>query len=476
MKLWPFSKKASAVGPSIAQMYVGQAMMTPRRYDCLAKEAYQMNAVAYRCVKLIATSAASAPWLLKNGDKDVDKHPILDLLSRPAPMMSGAELFEAVYSYLLLAGNSYLEAVGPLNDNDGKRPPKELWALRPDRMQVVAGKYGLPEAYRYEVNGIRKDFPANPTNGASQILHIKEFNPLDDWYGMSRIEAAAFGIDRNNAAAEHNLALLQNGATPSGALVFKPVQVGTGEYKNTPGEVIKAAEDDLAARHGGSKNAGKPFVFGGNISWEAMGITPKDMDFGEGKADSARDICTSLGVPHILIVPGSATYNNIKEAKLEFYEETVLPLLDLMTDNLNMWLTPRYGDNLKLDIDKDEISALEPRREAKRTSVLDLYDKGLLDANEAREALQYGKRAAESIGKVDPTVLTALVNAVDIAGFEPLIRYMKSVGLYDQSMSNDAILAAATAHMDDASDEELDAALGEEDDENNNNGGADDAA
>jgi hypothetical protein len=51
-----------------------------------------------------------------------------------------------------------------------------------------------------------------------------------------------------------------------------------------------------------------------------------------------------------------------------------------------------FGDGLSLAGDLDEIPALEPRRESKRKSIVELYDKGLIDDGEAREALQYGPR------------------------------------------------------------------------------------
>lgn len=449
MKLWPFGKartevKYSAAGPNIATWTLGRPVWTPRDYENLAREAYVQNAIAYRCVKLIASCAAGAPWLLYDGrGNEVEQHDILKLLSRPAPMTSGYQFFEAVYSYYLLAGNSYVEAVG-----SDRRPPKELWALRPDRMKVIPGPFAIASGYQYTVNGLIKEWKADPLTGDGQILHMKDFHPIDDFYGMSRVEPAAYGIDRHNAASAHNKALLDNGARPSGALVFEPVKVGENEYKTAPQPLIDDARAKLES-HVGTRNAGKPMVFGGNVNWLEMGINPKDMDFGDGKNDAARDICTSFGVPHILIVPGSSTYNNVREAKLELYEETVLPLVDFVANNLNMWLCPRYGDGLRLEADRDGISALEPRREARRSSVVTLLKEGVIDDTEARDALQYGPREKSAVKKVDATVLKALVDTVDQIGFEPLVRYMKSVGLYDAGMTTDEVIQAATAHMSD---------------------------
>ena len=445
MRLWPFGKrdpvperKYSAVGPNIARIFVGQAVWTPRDYASLAKEGYQQNAIAFRAVKMVATCAAGVPLLLfDRAGKEIESHPLLDLLDRPSGAYSGAAFLEAVYAYFLLAGNSYIEAVGP-----DRGEPKELWPLRPDRMQVIAGRFGFPEAYRYTVNGLPKDWRADPINGNGPILHLKDFNPLDDWYGMSRIEAAAYGIDRHNAASAHNAALLQNGARPSGALVFKPIKLDDGTYSSAPQGMVDAARDKLHDTHVGPQQAGKPFVFSGDVVWEEMGTTPKDMDFQEGKNDAARDVLAAIGVPAMLLIPGESTYSNRAEANLELYERTVIPLVEQLVDSLNAWLCPRFGEGLHLKIDEDGISALEPRRETRRKSALELFNAGVIDANEAREMLQYGERNAGFVEKVDGAVLSALKDAalIDAAGLEPLFRYMRKVGLVPAKMTLDQFI------------------------------------
>ncbi len=444
--------KASAAGQVISAWNVGQPVWTPRRYDKLSDEAYVRNAVAYRCVKTIASAAASIPWLLYGkGGVEIEEHAILSLLAKPGPGVSGEALTEALIAYLLLAGNSYLEGVGP---ND-KAPPKELWALRPDRTSIIAGPYGLPQGFQYEASGIKKTWQVDPITGVGPILHLKEFHPTNDWYGLARVDPAAYAIDRHNAASAHNKALLDNGARPSGALIFKPVIVN-GQAQSAPQPIIDAAETRLNERHVGTKGAGKPFVFGGDVDWKEMGLSPRDMDFAASKDDSARDICIAFGVPHLLIVPGSATYNNVREAKLELYEDTVLPLAGRLASALNAWLTPRYGDGLRLEHDLDEVSALEPRRESKRKSVVELLTAGVIDADEARDALQYGPRKSDAVKKIDASVLTALVAAAekDSALFEPLLRYMRSTGLVEPGTTAEQLLESARALIGVAEEED----------------------
>lgn len=439
--------KQSAVGGIVSAWTVGRPVWTERDYGALSQEAYVINAIGNRCVRYLAGSAAPVPWLLYRGKEEVTEHPILDLLRVPGPLTDQASFFEAFYSYLLISGNSYVEAVGPI-----RGAPKELWPLRPDRMQVIPGPKGLPAGYEYSANGQKYRWDVDRITGRSAILHVKEFHPRNDWYGLGRVDPAAYGIDRHNAAAEHNKALLDNGARPSGALVFEPLKGANGEYTQTASnEVLQAAEQRLNDRHGGPKNAGRPLVLGGLVKWEEMGLSPKDMDFSSNKDDAARDICTSFGVPHILVVPGEATYNNLRDAKLDVWEQTIIPMIERLVGALNGWLAPMYGDDLRLAVDYDAVPALEPRREAKRASVENLFDKGIITRDEARDALQYDPWPENAVAKVDANVLKATIDGITKVGVEPAERYLQETGLYPEGLT---IAQAVAALPDDIFDDD----------------------
>jgi HK97 family phage portal protein len=353
--------KTSATGPAIvATAGVGQPRYTPVRYDRLAAEGFNANAVVYRCVTDIAQGIGSLSWTLrrKRAADFFDTHPLLTLLARPHPGASGMRLFEAAAAYYLLAGNSYLEGVAP----NGDAAPRELWPLRPDRMRVIPGPQGLPEGYEYEANGRKVRWPADPIAGRSPILHIKSFHPTEDWYGLSRIEAAARAIDGHNESGAHNLALLQNGARPSGAVVFKPTDAA-GHPAQLSEQQRRDIQEQIEERFQGPRNAGRPLFLEGDFNWLEMGLSPKDMDFINLKASSAREIALAFGYPgYLLGLPEGATFSNVAEARLALWEQTILPLADLIRDELMHWLVPRFGEDLELDYDRDRISALAERR------------------------------------------------------------------------------------------------------------------
>lgn len=229
---------------------------------------YQRNVIVYRCVNLISRGLASVPLLLyRDGEKEIDDHPILTLLNSPSPRQAGSAFMEAMVGYLLLSGNCYIESVFGENFL-----PKELYPLRPDRIKIIPGEGGVPKAYEYCVQNHKKILPVDPINGKSSVLHLKTFNPLNDWYGMSPIEAASCAIDQHNAVSGHNLALLQNGGRPSGALVIKPNPHGlplTDQQR-------EALRQDLKNLYEGNRNAGRIMVMEGDFSWQEMGLSPKD--------------------------------------------------------------------------------------------------------------------------------------------------------------------------------------------------------
>lgn len=369
--------KASEAAPIIYRMYMSQpwGVYRQRNPAHYSEEAYKKNSVAYAAIGRVARACAYVPIKLRRvGGANIERHPLLDLVRRPNPWQSGRELMEALTAYFLLTGDIYLEGLAP---SDGA-PPRELWALRPDRVRVVPGQYG-PMGYVYEVGGTRKTWDCDPITGKSPILHVKTFNPLSDWYGMSPVEAAAYAIDQHNMAGEWNQALLQNSGRPSGAMVYTDKNGGTLSDKQ-----FARIKEEINTSMAGSKNAGRIPILDGGLDWRAMSMSPTEMDWVNGKNQSARDICLVFDVPPMLLgIPGDNTYSNYKEARQAFYEDAVLPKLDCILEALNHWLAPAYGEGLELYADVDSLPALEPKREARWTAI---KDAAWMTINEKRKA------------------------------------------------------------------------------------------
>jgi HK97 family phage portal protein len=375
-KAAPEQKSAPLAGSVFALSLGARARWSPRDLGSLARIGVMQNPVANRCVRMIAAAAASVPWLLYDGADELEDHPLLTLLARPNPGENGAALFERWYAFLQMAGNAYLEAVS-LDGN-----PRELHVLRPDRMAVVPGARGWPAAYDYTVDG-RTTRLAREASGFLPVLHATLFHPLDDYYGLSPLDVAATAIDVHNAGAAWTKALLDNAARPSGALIYKGVEGAPGLSDEQFGRLKRELED----AYSGAANAGRPMVLEGGLEWKAMSYTPSDLDFAETRSVAAREIALAFGVPPMLLgIPGDNTFANYAEANLNFWRQTVLPLVARTAGALTNWLGPRFGGNLRLGYDADAVEALAGMREALWAK---LEAASFLTVNEKRAAAGY---------------------------------------------------------------------------------------
>ena len=342
---------------------LGKAVWSDRNYEMFAREGYIKNVVGYKCVSMLARSASSVKLMIydKKTNKKIENHPLELLLNNPNPTQNGYEFFESLYSYKLLSGNTYIQAI--LLDKNIFKNPKELFILRPDRMTIIIdNNSSIPYAYKYKVNNNEKIFYVDKITGNAEILHIKNFNPINDWYGLSPIEAASYSIDQHNEASKWNQSMLQNGARPSGALIVK----GNGDDSAfLTDEQFTRLKKQLNEEFAGTENAGKPLLLEGGLEWMEMSLSPSEMNFLEMKNSCARDIALAFGVPSQLLgIPGDNTYSNLTEARLSMWEETIIPMIDNVVDALNKWLVPMFDDNIGLYYDKDKITALYSRQES----------------------------------------------------------------------------------------------------------------
>jgi len=371
----PPDAKASRAQAAVAFYVGGRAVWTPRDYGALAREGFQKNAVVHRAVRLVAEAAASLPLVLKAEGRELASHPLLSLLTRPNPREGGQRFLESLYGHLMVSGNAYVEAASV------EGSPRELHALRPDRMRVVPGPDGWPAAYEYAVGAQTIRFAVSAGEAVPPILHLTLFHPADDHYGLSPMEAAATALDIHNAAGAWNKALLDNAARPSGALVVGGAALTDAQFDGLKGE--------LENNYQGAGNAGRPLLLEGGLDWKPLSLSPKDMDFVEAKAAAAREIALAFGVPPLLLgLPGDSTHANYAEANRAFYRQTVIPLVKRTAEALAHWLAPAYGEALQLEPDLDAIEALADERESlwRRVSAA-----AFLSEDEKREAVGYGR-------------------------------------------------------------------------------------
>ncbi len=339
---WFGRKSAAAMPqpalPAWASSAEGEAL--PRSYGARFAEVYLNNPVGQRAVRLVAGAVAALPVYVLEG-----KERAAELVNRPG-------LIEALAAQLLLHGNAFVQCL------PGTRGLAELFPLRPERVSIAADERGWPAAYLYRVRGEPVRIAARDALARTQVIHLRSVHPGDDHLGLGCLDAAIGAACLHNRATQWNKALLDNAARPSGALVYEP-----GDGSNLSSEQFSRLRQELELQFAGSGNAGRPLLLEGGLKWQALSLSPADMDFIALKEAAARDIALAFGVPPALLgLPGDNTYANLREAGRALHRQTVLPLAQRILDGLAAGISDWIG-KVKLAIDVDRVTELAEDRE-----------------------------------------------------------------------------------------------------------------
>lgn len=221
----------------------------PFDYDAAIRAGFIANPIAQRAVRIVAEGVGRAP-LSVNEDR------VASLINATS---AGQPLIETLAAQLLLHGNGYVQLI-----KDGSGTPVELFALRPERMSVIAGPDGWPCGYEYRVGTGKLTIALEDENGWPEIIHIKALHPADDHYGAGALVAANQAIAIHNAASQWNRSLLENAARPSGALVYD-----APDGASLTAEQFERLKAELATAYGGNGNAGRPMLLDGGLNGRA---------------------------------------------------------------------------------------------------------------------------------------------------------------------------------------------------------------
>jgi HK97 family phage portal protein len=391
--------------------WLGESIVwNPENDDSYITEGYRKNSTIYALVNLITKAATTIPFQVyeKTNENDYKRYKAMTsgtfdaatihkaamlqkrslvelqdtelhkLLERPNPAQSYNSWISELIAFGKLTGNRYIYGIGPdTGANVGKYT--ELYVMPSQIMEIVSGGIMKPVSkYKIEYNGT---FEID----ASEICHIKDFNPYYDGtgshlYGQSPLRAGLRSLTTNNEAVQTGVKYLQN-QTARGLLMSDE-----GDINEVQAQQLK---DKFRKQFQGSDNAGDVIITPKKLSWVNFGLNAADVSLIEQYNASIKDLCNIYNVPvQLLNNTDSASYNNMKEAKKALYQNAVIPELLKIKDELNRWLAPKFGDKLCIEFDFSVIPELQEETD----KVVDQLTKAWwLTPNEKRAAMNYGK-------------------------------------------------------------------------------------
>ena len=250
-----------------------------------AETALQLPAVL-AAVRVLSESVASLPFLVyerqERGKRRATEHYLYPILhNAPNPEMTAFEFWELAMQHLPVWGDFFANAV-----RDGGGRVRQLWPLRPDRMEEIkrADDKRLRYGYRMPDGQLRWLWP-------NEILHIRGMGS-DGIRGRSLIGLARQSVSLGLAAEEFGARFFGNGARP-------------GMVLEHPGHLSDDAHERLRrsweTRHQGLSNAQRVAILEEGMQIEQIGIPPEDAQFLETRRFQVDEIARVFRIPpHML--------------------------------------------------------------------------------------------------------------------------------------------------------------------------------
>jgi len=351
----------------------GREQPLPVDYTTLTTDGFKRNELVYRCISMRAQAYTEPVLRVQIGGEDAgDNHPLVQLIKSPWPKVSMSHLLKSRSIMLDIGGTAYWEKI---RDRGGR--VKGLAPIRPDRMSIIPSADGIA-SYKYKVGDFVTYFEPE------DVIQFNYYDPISDFYGLAPLQVCARAADSDNERTDFTRSFFLNAAVPYGLLKTK-VKLDEGETDR-----IKRK---WKAEYGGVDNWHNIAVLDADADYQRLGLTQEEMSFPDLTNLAETRICMVFQIPPVLA--GSmvgiehSTYSNYAEARQQFWQDSMVPMVAELEDVLNQELAAEFGDNVSILIDVSEIKALQEDRTAIFDRVTKAYIGGLLMQNEGREEMGF---------------------------------------------------------------------------------------
>lgn len=263
-------------------------------------------------MRVLADAVSSLPLHVyrktEQGRERVTSGKLVDLLERPSPGCTEADLTSTLMSHLAVWGSAYIgkyREAGEVN---------QLGLIHPDRI-------------RPQLEDGRLRFRYTPATGGQQLLteadvvHVKGLS-VDGLNGLSAVSQAARVLGLSDSLVKHAMSFFESTTTrPAGVLRL-------GDPESYPGDDARQRTIE------GLRNEFKPhglLVVTGDMSYENVAHRMDDSQFVEQRRLACQEICRVFRVPSHMLNAGSGgdslTYSTVEQQSLDFVRYSLTPWL-----------------------------------------------------------------------------------------------------------------------------------------------------
>jgi len=298
-----------------------------------------------------------------------------DFLREPMAGMGYADFVEASVGWLKLAGECFWllpeqaqvpfpEVANQRTEDGGRRAAPTVIVARPDKMRHVV-ENGKLVAWEFK-DGAGKAWSLGP----EQLIHIKRYNPYDQWRGLSEYEGAKIAAEGDWLAGKFSRNLMANNGDTGPYIVAK-----NGVPTDTQREQILA---DLRAKRAAQQRGDfRPIFLTGDIAVEDPKVRVVDSNFIAMRINSREEIFAAFNVPPSLSQVKAAYSIGSASDFYQLITGACIPTGEKFADGLERLCVKLAGTDVEILLDWDEHPVMQEVRKERFASVDTFWSKGM---------------------------------------------------------------------------------------------------
>lgn len=343
-------------------------------YNCASiysdDKAMLLSAV-YRCVNVIASSAAQLPLepykLDTNGYKTkFTQHTTYNVLNRrPNSNMSRFTFISLMMSSMLLNGNAYA-----LIERDEKGNCIALHYI-PSGNVTIHKPIKIGDEVKYSVIGIKRKIEA------CNMIHLLNYT-VDGYEGISTLAYAKKTLQIASDSEGNAAGFFKGGGNLAGILKANAPLTTDRKQK------LKSSWNQAFSQNG---NPNGVAILDADLSFQSVSVNPADAQLLESRQYNVVDICRFFGVSPVKVFDLSkSSYNTIEQMQLAFLTDTLQPLLEKFEQEFERKLyKPSEIDSI--DVRFDTAALLRVDKQSLANYYNTLFQIGAITPNEIRREL-----------------------------------------------------------------------------------------
>lgn len=343
-----------------------------------AARMYINSPIAHAATDIVANLLSLVPLRVYQTSVDQKATPKIikrgypfELLDWVNPNMTPTMLIQNTVSWMMLDGNAFWAIEPTPTKCLGYAPEYSIYPLNPRFVRIQPDPDTGVKCIVYEVNGQRIYYPYD------KVIHFRGFNPIDHWYGNSRMNSLVYDMQIERHAKKEIRQRFQQGTVIDGVIAMTK-EIGSDEFLKL--------KKEFREQYAGAKNSHRLLLLEQGMTFTAVNPRAAEqgvMELLQGPIADAHSMV--FGVPLSVLLGMTKDMRDSKgQDAFMMWNKTIMPIGQIIEEMLTKKMCRPLKKRLYIGFDYRNVAAVQIYKFDKSRTDVAYKNSGLRTINEIR--------------------------------------------------------------------------------------------